>query len=280
MVVRSRYFDGEPCWADAVAPDMDTAKRFYGEVLGWTFVVTRRELGDYVLCLENDQPVAALAPPMSDAGPPVWTTYLKTSDALTTAERIEPAGGRLLTAATETPNGGRTLLASDPGGAAFGLWEPHGAIGAQLYGEPGAITWAEVNTRDPVTVDAFYRSLFGIEPVAWRDIPEEFPGDAPAEQTGMDYVVYSGADGGPMLCGRLAMTADFGDVPAHWMIYVNVEDADRAADRVTTAGGTVVVPPFDTPYGRMTVAADPNGAVLGLSAAAIARSRLASWAQS
>jgi hypothetical protein len=41
--------------------------------------------------------------------------------------------------------------------------------------------------------------------------------------------------------------------------------------------GEPPVAPFDTPYGRMTVVADPNGAVLGLSGAAIARSRVASW---
>jgi uncharacterized protein len=278
MVVRSRYFEGEPCWAEAVSPDMDTARRFYAEVFGWTFI--QGESGESILCLKNDQPVAALTPPMSEAGgPPVWNTYLKTSDAVSTAERIEPAGGRLLTAPTETLGGSRILRASDPGGATFGLWEPRGAISAQLYGEPGAITWAEVNTRDPTAVDAFYRTLFGVEPAAWRDISEEYPSDAPAEQTAMDYVVYKGADGGPMLCGRLTMTADFGDVPSHWMVYFNVDDADSAADRVAAAGGRVVVAPFDTPYGRITLVADPHGAVMGLSAAAIARSRLASWQQ-
>src|SRR5215216_6656917 len=79
MVVRSRYFEGEPCWADVVVPDMDTAKRFYGEVLGWTFAVPQGESQDRALCLKNDQPVAALAPPMSeDGGRPAWRTYLKT----------------------------------------------------------------------------------------------------------------------------------------------------------------------------------------------------------
>jgi predicted enzyme related to lactoylglutathione lyase len=277
MVVRKRYFDGEPCWAAAVAPDMDAAKRFYGEVLGWTYAASGRN----VVCLKDDRPVAGLTPRISEAaGPPAWHTYLKTSDASTAAERIASAGGALVTPTTATTDDSRTLLARDPGGATFGLWEPHGAIGAQLYGEPGAITWAEVSTHDPAAVDAFYRAVFGVEPTAWQDVPGEYPSDAPAEQTDMDYVVYTGADGGPMLCGRLTLPAAAGDVPSQWMLYVNVDDADTAADRVTAAGGGVVVGPFDTPYGRMTVVADPNGAVLGLSAAAIARSRVASWAQS
>jgi predicted enzyme related to lactoylglutathione lyase len=278
MVVRGRYFEGEPCWADVTAPDMEAARRFYGVVFGWTFVVTRREREDYALCLKNDRPVAALTSVAPHSGePPVWNTYLNTADADSAAERIQRAGGGLLTATTETPDGSRMLLASDPGGAAFGVREPRSTVGSSLYGEPGAITWAEVNTREPAAVDAFYREVFGVEPLAWRDVPGEYPSDAPPEQTDMDYVVYTGADGGPMLSGRLALSADFGEIPAHWMIYFNVDDADSAADRVSAAGGRVVAAPFDTPYGRMAVAADPNGAVLGLSAAAIARSRLARW---
>jgi len=259
---------------------MEAARRFYGAVFGWTFVVTRRELKDYVLCLKNDRPVAALTSVSPRSGEPtVWNTYLNTADADSAAERIQGAGGGLLTATTTTPDGSRMLLASDPGGAAFGVWQPRGMVGSSLYGEPGAITWAEVNTREPAAVDEFYRAVFGVQPLAWRDVPGEYPSDAPPEQTDMDYVVYTGGDDGPILSGRLRLTADFGEIPAHWMIYFNVNDADSAADRVAAAGGQVVAAPFDTPYGRMTVAADPNGAVLGLSAAAIARSRLASWVQ-
>jgi uncharacterized protein len=277
MVVRSGYVDGEPCWAEAVAPDLEAAKRFYGVVLGWTFADTEQALGDHTICLKNDEPVAALTPRSAAGGPPAWNTYLKTSDARATADRVGSAGGRLVTGPVEFPGGSRILLAVDPGGAAFGAWQPGRMTGARLYGEPGAITWADVNTRDPAAVDAFYGTVFGVEAVAWHDIPEEFPGDAPPEQTGMDYVVYKGAAAGPMLCGRLTMTADFGDVPSHWITYFNVEDADSAADRVAVGGGLVAVAPFDTPYGRMTVVADPNGAVLGLSGAAIARSRVTSW---
>ena len=29
--------EGTPCWADAMFTDVEGAKSFYGEVLGWTF---------------------------------------------------------------------------------------------------------------------------------------------------------------------------------------------------------------------------------------------------
>jgi predicted enzyme related to lactoylglutathione lyase len=39
-----------------------------------------------------------------------------------------------------------------------------------------------------------------------------------------------------------------------------VEDADATAARAAELGGTVVVPPLDAPWVRMTVINDPQGA--------------------
>jgi hypothetical protein len=48
--------------------------------------------------------------------------------------------------------------------------------------------------------------------------------------------------------------------PAHWSVTFAVSDADAAAAKAAELGGTVVVPPFDAPFVRMTVLADPQGA--------------------
>ena len=50
-------------------------------------------------------------------------------------------------------------------------------------------------------------------------------------------------------------------VPNHWHVYFAVDDADATAAKVTELGGTILVPPFDTPVGRIAVAQDPQGAV-------------------
>lgn len=53
--------------------------------------------------------------------------------------------------------------------------------------------------------------------------------------------------------------------PPVWTTYVNVDDADAVAARVGEAGGQVFMPPFDVlDVGRMTIFADPVGAVLGV----------------
>jgi hypothetical protein len=50
------------------------------------------------------------------------------------------------------------------------------------------------------------------------------------------------------------------DVPAHWNVTFAVDDADATAAKATELGGKVIVPPFDAPWVRMTVLADPQGA--------------------
>jgi hypothetical protein len=50
------------------------------------------------------------------------------------------------------------------------------------------------------------------------------------------------------------------DVPAHWSVTFAVDDADATAAKAAELGGTVIVPPFDAPWVRMTVITDPQGA--------------------
>ena len=53
--------------------------------------------------------------------------------------------------------------------------------------------------------------------------------------------------------------------PTAWATSCSVADADDTAQKVTAAGGTVVVAPMDvTDLGRMAVFADPTGAVFGV----------------
>jgi predicted enzyme related to lactoylglutathione lyase len=53
-------------------------------------------------------------------------------------------------------------------------------------------------------------------------------------------------------------------IPNHWHVYFSVDDTDATAAKITELGGTIVVPPFDTPVGRIAVAQDPQGAVFSI----------------
>ena len=53
---------------------------------------------------------------------------------------------------------------------------------------------------------------------------------------------------------------DQAGVPAHWSVTFGTDDADATAAKAAELGGSVVMPPFDAPWVRMTVIRDPQGA--------------------
>jgi len=53
----------------------------------------------------------------------------------------------------------------------------------------------------------------------------------------------------------------------HWMIYFMVADTDAAVAAATASGATVLDRPFDTPYGRMAVITDLQGATFAIMGA-------------
>ena len=51
------------------------------------------------------------------------------------------------------------------------------------------------------------------------------------------------------------------DAPLGWSVYFTVADADATIAAVEAAGGAVVIPAEDTPYGRLAAVTDPTGAM-------------------
>ncbi len=62
--------------------DVEGAKRFYGDVLGWTFGESSSEYGNYTQAYVDGRAVAAVVPPMpGQEGQSQWCLYLASPDA-------------------------------------------------------------------------------------------------------------------------------------------------------------------------------------------------------
>ncbi|MEV1171870.1 VOC family protein [Nonomuraea sp. NPDC049784] len=234
MVEKTGYPDGAPCWAQLLTRDAVAAERFYAELLGWEC----RDQGGWTMAHVGGRPVAAITPDPQAADPAAWTVYLATSDLAVSVARLEAAGGKLI----EGPFAGY-VLATDPFGAKFAIYQPGEFPGAGVLAEPGAMSWAEVNVPDGATADAFYGALF--------------PYDKEQVTGGIDYAVYHA--GGEPVCGRLRMDEHWEGVPPHWMIYFDVADLDASVAKAAELGAQVPVAPFDSPYGRIAVVHHPGG---------------------
>ncbi|WP_405134682.1 VOC family protein [Nocardia sp. NBC_01388] len=109
---------------------------------------------------------------------------------------------------------------------------------------PGTPCWIDCQVDDPAKAGEFYAELFGWDV---RGAGEDAGGYLMALREGQ---AIAGVGPKPE-----------GGVPSVWTTYFAVAEADATAERITAAGGRILVPPFDVmEFGRMFVAADVSGA--------------------
>jgi predicted enzyme related to lactoylglutathione lyase len=168
---------------------------------------------------------------------------------------------------------GRMAVCTDPEGAAFCLWQAKEHKGARIVNEPGSLNFNSLNTRDPEGAKSFYGSVFGWEALGldggaqmWR-LPGYGEFLERSDPGLRERMADSGAPAGfvDVVAALNPIADDQPDVPAHWGVTFAVEDADATAERAAELGGKVVVPPFDAPWVRMAVIADPQGATFTAS---------------
>jgi uncharacterized protein len=233
-----------------MTPDPPAARDFYSALFGWDIEVGPPETGDYGMASINGHRVAGIGAMMGLEHPPVWNTYLATTDVDATSKAVEAAGGSIMASAMDVMEFGRMAFAQVPGGGVFGLWQAGTHSGAQLVNEPGALTWNEFMTRDYAGAQKFYADVFG-------HTFADMSGD------GFNYAMLE-IDGNTV-GGIGELPADVPpQVPPHWRVYFDVADCDAAVAKVVELGGSVLRPPQDMPYGRHADVVDPQGAIFSV----------------
>jgi uncharacterized protein len=106
-------------------------------------------------------------------------------------------------------------------------------------------------SRDFEGAKAFYAAVFGYE---YGDMSSD------------DFSYATLLIGGQQVVGGIGAYPG-GSENAHqafWGVYFGTADTDKAVDLLTSHGGQVVRPASDSPYGRMAIVADNQGAVFSL----------------
>lgn len=253
MVTRDTpWADGTPCWVDLGTNDIPKAISFYSSQFGWDITPGGPEAGGYSMAQLEGRNVAAIGPLMGAPGTAsAWATYFASHDVDATAAKIKSAGGQLLMEPMDVMDAGRMLVAADTTGATFGVWQARKHSGIQVANAPGAFTWSEHMSRDFEGAKAFYAAVFGYE---YGDMSSD----------GFSYATL--LINGQQVVGGIGAFPGGGD-SAHqpfWGVYFGTADTDKAVELATSHGGQVIRPASDSPYGRMAIVADNQGAVFSL----------------
>jgi predicted enzyme related to lactoylglutathione lyase len=238
-------------WVELTTPNLEKARTFYGELLGWSFQVDDDpQTGFYTTALREDRRVAALCKQTEQTpGASAWRIFIGSQNVDDTVAKAAAAGGKIVAPPMDVMDYGRMAVLVDPTGADFGVWQAKTHTGVQLVEEPGSLVWNEIYTRDAKKAREFYARVFGFEA-------------RPLEEGAMEYWTLHHRDvGKDPIAGLMQMNDAFPEnVEPHWNTYFAVTDTDATVKKLEKLGGKVMQPAFDTPFGRMSAVVDPFGA--------------------
>lgn len=244
---------GTFCWPELATTDQKAATAFYSKLFGWEVNdIPMGPAGTYTIFKLRGRDAAAastLQKAEADNGvPPHWNSYVSVKNVDESTKKAQSLGATILAPPFDVMDAGRMAVVQDPTGAVFCLWQAGRSIGAQVLGEPGALCWTELSTRDTKKAESFYTQLF----------PWTAKHSAPGSP--MEYTEFS-INGKPGV-GMMAMPPSLpAQVPPFWLPYFQVTDVDATVAKAKENGARAHVEPQDIPgTGRFAVLSDPQGA--------------------
>lgn len=254
---------GTTAWLDLAAQDLSAVIPFYTGLFGWDLEDLGEEFGGYHLVRSGGKlvggamSVAGMTCPEGTPLPSEWGVYLAVDDVDARVEKAVAAGGGIIVPADDIGDHGRMAVVLDAVGAPIGMWQPRELEGYEFTGAPGSPVWCELMTHRYDDASAFYTAVFDAELVP---MAEEMDDDG----SGFRYATNGPGEGASWgLCDAAGMMPE--DAMG-WRVYFGVETTDPALERVRELGGRVLDGPIDSPFGRITTIADPEGASFQISA--------------
>jgi hypothetical protein len=246
------HIPGSFCWMELATSHQTAAKAFYSALFGWSTVDSPMGPGnDYTTFSLGGRKSAACytlhADEVAKHIPPHWNLYISVASAAASTERAKELGGTVFCGPFDVTTHGRMSTIADPTGAVFNIWESKDHPGIGVKSENGAFCWADLSTPDANVAAEFYAKLFG-----WKI---DFGKDDYAHILNQgDYI-----GGIPPAAHRQP------GVPPHWLLYFQTDDCDASTARAKELGAKIYMGPMTVEkVGRMTVLADPQGAVFSL----------------
>lgn len=244
-MTETRLTPGHVVWRELMTPDINSAKAFYQEVLGWSFAGSASGSSSYPLARCGEKEVAGL---MLADDPPAgsWGCYFCVADAAATAEAAVEAGGTLLQGPLEIPGMGLLAALRDPEDTPFMIIQPEGPASSGPASGEGEPCWETLYTSALASIAPFYAEVLDLR------LNPKGMGGAPLFET--DHGMVADIDTPPA------------GVPSHWLSwFIAPGGVEATCRRALAAGGAVLQDPIPVPgVGRIAILVDRQGATFGI----------------
>ena len=106
-------------WCELMTTDVEAAKQFYTQLLGWTTEDMPADGMTYTVVKAGGAEVGGMMPipPQVTGAPPRWGAYVTVDDVDATARKAEELGAKTVVPLTDIANVGRFYSFQDPQGA-------------------------------------------------------------------------------------------------------------------------------------------------------------------
>lgn len=114
-------------WNELLTRDIERAKRFYADAIGWGFDPVPSAKGTYWIAKIGGRPVAGLfhlASPQFDGVPEQWMAYLAVDLVDARVHQAQLLGAILMRPIFDVHGVGRIAILREPGGASVGWMTP------------------------------------------------------------------------------------------------------------------------------------------------------------
>ena len=234
------HHQGKFVWNDLLTDDVETARKFYGQLFGWTFA----QLGRYTVVQSEGRSIGGMVELKADPEKPSaarWLCTLSVDDVDAAVALFIDEGGTVNEGPLELLNRGRGALVRDPQGAQLVLL--HAKDGDPEDEEPAMMSWLwhELWSNNAEASLAFYQKLAGYD----------YEGDE------TDYLVLTRED--QWRAGIRFI--DDSELEMRWVPVVRVVDTEAIAEKAEQLGGEIRVAPRPTASGgSVALLVDPSGA--------------------
>ena len=234
---------GEIVWIDLITNDAKASKKFFTNLLGWSF----KNYGAYDMALSGTKPVSGIIEDkelLKGSKTSYWVVSASVNDVDATTKKITAKGGKVIAKPMEISGRGSVALVQDAQGAFFSIL--HNSAGDPKASAPrnGQWMWAELWTDNPEAAVSFYTDVLAITAKPLSDNEEG------------DYFILKGD------------TYEFGgitEIPVKnedpiWIPVLRVASAETLAKKAVDLGGSILINPVKVSGKKVALIATPSGA--------------------
>lgn len=234
---------GEIVWIDLVTNDAKASKKFFKNLLGWTF----ENHEDYDVSISGTKPVAGIMEDkqlLQGSKTSYWVVSASVSNVDEATRKVKSGGGKVLTEPAEIPGRGKVALVEDAQGAFFSVLHSEAGDPRATAPRNGEWMWAELWTQDPEKAVDFYTDVLGCS-----SKPLDDGDDQP-------YFVLKGEKYDFGAITRIPVK----DESPIWIPVLKVENATEVSMEVKKLGGSVLINPVTVSGNKVALVTTPTGA--------------------